>query len=38
MQRDISERSRVAIDVERLHVTSATAIVVQLFAEEMRKV
>ena len=38
VERDIAKRIRVAVDVQRPHVTGTTAIVMQLLAEEMRKV
>jgi len=38
VERDIAKRIRVAVDVQRPHATGATAIVMQLLAEEMRKV
>lgn len=38
VQRDIAKCIWIAVDVQRPHATSTTAIVMQLLAEEMRKV
>lgn len=38
MQRDIAERVRVAVNVQRPHVASTSAILMELVAEEMRKI
>jgi len=38
VERDIAKCIRVAVDVQRPHITGATTIVMQLLAEEMRKV
>jgi hypothetical protein len=38
VQRNVAKGIRIAIDVQRPHVASSTAIVMQLLAEEMRKV
>lgn len=38
VERDVAKRIRVAVDVQRPHATSTAAIVMQLLAEEMRKV
>ena len=38
VERDVAKRIRVAVDVQRPHITGATTIVMQLLAEEMREV
>ena len=38
VERDVAKCIRITVDVQRPHATGATAIVMQLLAEEMRKV
>jgi hypothetical protein len=38
MQRDIAERVGVAVNIQRPHVTSASAVLMELVAEEMREI
>jgi hypothetical protein len=38
MQRDVAERVRVAVNIQRPHVASTSAVLMELIAEEMRKV
>ena len=38
MKRNVAKGIRIAVDVQRPHVTSPTAVVVELLTEEMREV